>query len=142
VNFPQPMMPPLAQMGLVIEMPADWDPDATDYPCIELVWFADDKVANRGTGVSWVLQYARERIGQPFQNVGGAVPQHGLTDPLNASVIQSTGDTLWMAAPALMPQIPHELVQIVVQRVPAGAGVELPDVAHLLAARLWYQAKR
>jgi hypothetical protein len=142
VDFPVPPGPSNPSLGLTIEMPADWDPVANPQPYVELLWFADDSVNNRGKTVRWWLTYARKRAGQPYLATGGAVQGEWTTDPVDARVIQTTADVLRMTLSGYKPEVPNEVMFMRITRQPATTGVELPDEAHLIAAQLWYQAKR
>ena len=142
VDFPQPMMPPFPAVGITIEMPADWDPVANPNPYIEVVWLADDAVANRSKNVRWAMYYARQVLAQPLNGMGMWQYSEGTTDPANATVLQSTHSDLAMTAPGPKPELPNDLVSLYIFRFAAAMGPELPANAHMLAARLWYIAKR
>jgi hypothetical protein len=142
VDFPVPPPGAYPSLGLTIEMPADWDPVANPQPHIELVWFADDSVNNRSKAVQWWLTYCRKRAGEIYLNNAFAVYDEWTTDPSDARVIQTTEDVLRMAFSSYRPELPNEVVFMRITRYPVSTGVELPDDAHLMAARLWYLAKR
>jgi hypothetical protein len=134
---------PAPRLAMAIEMPADWDLVANPSPNIELVWFADDAVANRGKKVRWILYYVLAVAGQPFPY--GFYPQEyeGVTDLSDARIVRTTGNGLAMSGAGSKPEAPNDVVQIVVWRgAAAPPGTDLPDDVHLLAARLWYLARR
>jgi hypothetical protein len=142
VDFPQPMMPPFPALGITIEMPADWDPVANPNPYIEVVWLADDAVANRSKNVRWAMYYDRQVVGLPLNGAGMWQYSEHSTDPVNATILQSTHSDLAMTAPGAKPELPNDLVSLYIFRFVAAIGPELPANAHMLAARLCYQAKR
>jgi hypothetical protein len=142
VDFPV-QVGPAPRFGMTIEMPADWDPVADPNPYVELVWFADDTVANRGKTVRWMLYYVRLTVGQSYPF--GFYPQEflGHSDPSNAWVVQTTGAGLVMSGAGSKPESPGDLVLInVIRGAAAPPGTDLPDDVHLLAARLVYYARR
>jgi len=141
LNFPQPGTQ--STCGIPITMPADWDPALNPHPYVELVWNATDLAANRGKNVHWRFFHIVRRPASPFVTAYAFQDFNGTTDVANASVVQSTGDALAMMHPdpAYTPTAPNDVVTIVILRM-AASGTELPDVAHLIAARLWYLAKR
>jgi len=142
IDFPVPGGGFSPQLALPIEMPADWDAVANPTPYVELVWWANDSVNNRGKAVRWWLDYSRRRVGEPFAYTGAGIESEWITDPLNAQIIQSTGTYLGMGYPSYKPEVPNEVVSMRIMRRAATIGVELPASAHLLAARLWYIATR
>jgi hypothetical protein len=142
IDFPVEIVPPFGSVGLTIEMPADWNPAVNPYPHIELVWFATDNAGNRGKNLQWGLVYARRRPGTIHETYWGTIAYESSTNPSNAAVIQTTGNALRMDAPDYRPEFPNDPVAIFIWRLPASAGADLPDNAHMLAARLWYVAKR
>jgi hypothetical protein len=142
VDFPPPAGPVSPQISFTIEMPSDWDPIADPAPYVELLWFADDTPANRGKTVLWFEWYQRQVVGQPYAPALVGHGAHVNTDATNASIIRTTDASNIMNDPSGQPIAPNDLVHFVIARTPVWVGQELPANAHLVAARLWYLAKR
>jgi len=142
VDLPQPAPGNFPEFILMARMPNDWDSVANPSPYVEVLWFADDTVANRGKTVRFCLGYERQPAGQAYNDSYAPACAHFSSDASNAAVIETTGSTLAMGNPFGMPQAPGDPVWSIVYRPTVATGVELPDTVHVMSATLWYQAKR